>query len=214
MCYYGCGCHFGEKMNQFRNVYSSHDDSILYGTTVLVVRKDGKVAMASDGQVTLGNTVVKHTAKKVRRLNDGNVIAGFAGSTADAFALFERFESKIKAYKNDLRRASVELAKDWRTDKILRKLEAMMIVCSVEDMLMISGMGDVIEPEHDVLAIGSGGSFAYSAARALFDNTSLSAREIVEKSLLLAGEICIYTNTHITMEEIDILDDSTYPKVK
>lgn len=182
---------------------NTHNPNIIYGTTVLAVRNNNKVAMASDGQITLGNTIVKHSAKKVRRLNDGNILAGFAGSTADAFALFERFEIKIKSYKNDLRRAAVELAKDWRTDKMLRRLEAMMIVCSSKDMLMISGMGDVIEPEYDVLAIGSGGQFAYAAARALQSHTDMSARDIVEQSLALAGEICIYTNKHITLEEIE-----------
>lgn len=181
-----------------------HGTGMFYGTTVLAVRNKGKVAMASDGQVTLGNTVVKHSAKKVRRLIDGEILAGFAGSTADAFALFERFEIKVKNYKNDLRRAAVELAKDWRTDKMLRRLEAMMIVCSADDMLMISGMGDVIEPEYDILAIGSGGSFAYASARALKKHVpDMDAKDIVEQSLLLAGEICIYTNTHITLEELD-----------
>lgn len=182
---------------------TSHKNDLFYGTTVVAVRHQNKVVMGSDGQVTLGNTIVKHSAKKVRRFSEGSIIGGFAGSTADAFALFERFESKLKSYNNDLRRAAVELAKDWRTDKMLRRLEAMMIVCSPEDMLMISGVGDVIEPENDVLAIGSGGSYAFAAARALKENTDLTARNIVEKSLLLAGEICIYTNTHITLEEID-----------
>ncbi len=178
----------------------------MHATTVIAVRRNGKVAVGSDGQVTLGNTIIKHTAKKVRRIEIPNsshsILVGFAGSTADAFALFDRLEVKIKEYKDDLRRAAVELAKDWRTDKVLRRLEAMMIVCNTDTMLMISGIGDVIEPEYDTLAIGSGGSFAYSVSRALLENTELEARDIVKKSLEIASDVCIYTNNSINIEEI------------
>jgi ATP-dependent HslUV protease, peptidase subunit HslV len=172
------------------------------GTTILAVRRDGKVAIAGDGQVTLGNTVMKGNARKVRRLYQDKVLAGFAGGTADAFTLFERFENKLQAHNGQLTRAAVEMAKDWRTDRMLRKLEALLIVADQEALLMISGNGDVIEPEDDYIAIGSGGSFAQAAAKALMENTELSAREIAEKSLLIAGDICIYTNQNLTVEEL------------
>jgi ATP-dependent HslUV protease, peptidase subunit HslV len=172
------------------------------GTTILAVRRNGKVALAGDGQVTLGNTVMKGNARKVRRLYQDQVLAGFAGGTADAFTLFERFETKLQAHNGQLVRAAVEMAKDWRTDRMLRKLEALLIVADQEALLMISGNGDVIEPEDDYIAIGSGGSFAQAAAKALMENTELNAREIAEKSLMIAGDICIYTNQNPTVEEL------------
>lgn len=171
-------------------------------TTVIAVKKDGKVAMAGDGQVTMGETVMKGNAKKVRRMYDGKVITGFAGATADAFNLFDKFEIKIKEFNGDITRAAVELAKMWRTDKALRNLEALLLVANAEKILLISGTGDVIEPENDVLAIGSGGNYAYAAALAYLESSNYSAREIAEKSLKIAGNICIYTNGHITVEEI------------
>jgi ATP-dependent HslUV protease subunit HslV len=171
-------------------------------TTVIAVRKDGKVAMAGDGQVTAGNTVMKNNARKVRRTQDGKVLCGFAGATADAFTLLERFEAKLKEYSGDLARAAVELATDWRTDRALRRLEAMLLVADKSKTFLISGTGDVIEPADDALAIGSGGSYAYAAALAYLDAGTLSAAEIAEKSLRIAGNICIYTNDHITVEEI------------
>ena len=172
-----------------------------HGTTILCVRRDGRVAMGGDGQVTLGNTVMKGNARKVRRLHDGKVIAGFAGGTADAFTLFERFESKLQQYGN-LMRAAIELAKDWRSDRSLRRLEALLLVADASHSLMISGNGDVIEPEHDLVAVGSGGPFAQAAALALIQNTSLGAREVVERALGIAADICIYTNRHMTIEEL------------
>lgn len=174
-----------------------------YGTTVLCVKRDNSVVIASDGQVTFGNTVLKHNAKKIRRLYNGKVLTGFAGSTADAFTLFERFEGKLETYKGNLLRAAVELAKDWRTDKILRRLEALLIVADKEHILIISGNGDVIEPDDQIAAIGSGGPFAYSAAKALYDSTTLSAKEIALKAMEIASKICIYTNNTIVMEELD-----------
>jgi ATP-dependent HslUV protease subunit HslV len=171
-------------------------------TTVLAVRKDGKVAMAGDGQVTMGETIMKNNATKVRRIAEGKVLTGFAGSVADAFTLFDRFEGKLKEYSGDLTRAAVELAKDWRTDKALRKLEALLLVANLKQTLLVSGTGEVIEPEGDAIAIGSGGNYAYAAARAYLEGSAFSAREIAEKSLKIAGEICIYTNTHITVEEL------------
>ncbi len=179
----------------------------MHATTVVAVRKNNTIAIGSDGQVTLGNTVIKHSARKIRKItfedSQYDVLVGFAGSTADAFTLFDRFQAKAKEFKDDLRRAAVELAKEWRTEKMLRHLEAMMIACNTQCMLMLSGVGDVIEPEHDVLAIGSGGSFAYAAARAfLSGDTAISARDVVEKSLAIAGDICIYTNTSIDVEEL------------
>jgi ATP-dependent HslUV protease subunit HslV len=173
-----------------------------HGTTIIAVRRDGRLAVGGDGQVTMGNTIMKAKARKIRKIADGRILVGFAGATADAFTLFERFEGKVKEYRGDLRRSAVELAKDWRTDKVLRRLEAMLLVADLQDMLLISGTGDVIDPEEPVLAIGSGGSFGYAAARALLDSTSLSAREIVERSLRIAADICIYTNSEITVEEL------------
>lgn len=169
---------------------------------MLVVRKDGKVAMAGDGQVTMGNTVMKSNARKVRKIYDGRVLVGFAGATADAFTLLERFEAKVKEYSGDLTRASVELAKDWRTDKMLRRLEALILVADSEKTLLLSGTGDVIEPAEDAIAIGSGGPYAYAAALAYLDGGKLSASEIAKRSLEIAGEICIYTNVKILVEEL------------
>ncbi len=172
------------------------------GTTILSVRKGNSVVIGGDGQVSLGNTVMKGNAKKVRRLYKDQIIAGFAGGTADAFTLFEKFEAKLDKHQGHLTRAAVELAKDWRTDKYLRKLEAMIIVADKDASFIITGNGDVVEPQGGVLAIGSGGAFAESAARALTENTELSARDIVEKSLNVAADICIYTNNNLTIEEI------------
>ena len=171
-------------------------------TTVIAVRRNGKVAMAGDGQVTMGQTVMKGNARKVRRIYDGKVLTGFAGATADAFNLFDKFEAKLQEYNGDITRAAVELAKMWRTDKALRNLEALLLVANTEKILLISGNGDVIEPESDVLAIGSGGNYAYAAALAYMESSELSAREIAEKSLKIAGNICIYTNGHSTAEEL------------
>ena len=171
------------------------------GTTIVSIRRNGKVAIAGDGQVSMGDTIMKGNARKVRRLADGRVIAGFAGGTADAFTLFELFETKLEQYGN-LTRAAIELAKDWRTDRRLRRLEALLCVADKDASFIISGNGDVIEPEDDLMAIGSGGPFAQAAASALLKNTDLSAREIVEKALLIAGEICVYTNQQITIEEL------------
>ena len=173
------------------------------GTTILSVRRGKKVVIGGDGQVTLGNTVMKSNARKVRRLYKDQVIAGFAGGTADAFTLFERFERKLEMHQGHLVRAAVELAKDWRTDKILRRLEALLAVADRKASLIITGNGDVIEPEEGLIAIGSGGPFAQSAARALLENTKLSANDIVRKSLTIAGNICIYTNNNLTVEELD-----------
>ena len=170
------------------------------GTTILSVRRNGKVVIGGDGQVSLGNTIMKGNARKVRRLYKDQVIAGFAGGTADAFTLFERFEAKLEQHQGNLTKAAVELAKDWRTDRILRKLEALLAVADAEASLIITGNGDVIQPEDDLIAIGSGGPFAQSAARALLDNTEMGAREIVEQGLKIAGDICIYTNHNTTME--------------
>jgi ATP-dependent HslUV protease subunit HslV len=172
-----------------------------HGTTILCVRRDGKVAIGGDGQVTMGDKVMKGNARKVRRLHGGNVLAGFAGGTADAFTLFEYFESKLDQYGN-LARAAIELAKDWRTDRLLRRLEALLCVADKTHSLLISGTGDVIEPEHDLLAVGSGGAYAQAAGLALLRDTELDARAIVEKSLAIAGEICIYTNGQVTIEEL------------
>jgi ATP-dependent HslUV protease, peptidase subunit HslV len=172
-----------------------------HGTTILAVRRNGAVAMGGDGQVTLGNTVMKGNAKKVRRLYNDKVLGGFAGGTADAFTLFERFEGKLEKYGN-LTRAAIELAKDWRSDRYLRRLEALLLVGDPEKIFVISGNGDVIEPEYDVAAIGSGGQFAQAAARALVENTSLDAKSIVERALKIAAEICIYTNTNLVIDEL------------
>ena len=173
------------------------------GTTILAVRKNNKLVVIGDGQVSIGNTVVKATARKVRPLARGTVIAGFAGATADAFALFERLEAKLETHPGQLSRACVELAKDWRTDRALRRLEALLAVADKDASLIITGNGDVIQPENDLIAIGSGGPFAQSAATALLENTELSAREIVTKGLTIAADICIYTNHNQTIEELD-----------
>ncbi|PKL08613.1 MAG: HslU--HslV peptidase proteolytic subunit [Spirochaetae bacterium HGW-Spirochaetae-7] len=171
-------------------------------TTIIAIRRDGKVAMAGDGQVTMGETVMKNNARKVRTIYDGKVLTGFAGATADAFTLLEHFEVKIKEFQGDLTRAAVELAKDWRTDKMLRKLEALLLVADSEKTLLLSGTGDVIEPAGDAMAIGSGGNYAYAAALAYLDTSDLSAAEIARRSLAIAGGICIYTNDHILVEEL------------
>ncbi len=171
-------------------------------TTILAVKKNGKVAMAGDGQVTLGNTVIKSNARKIRKIYNDTILAGFAGATADAFTLLERFEEKVKEFSGDILRASVELAKDWRTDKMLRKLEAMMIVANAEKILLLSGTGDVIEPSDNAIAIGSGGPYAYAAAMAYLESSEYSASEIARKSLAIAGGICIYTNREILVEEL------------
>ncbi len=173
------------------------------GTTILSVRRNGKVVIGGDGQVSMGNTIMKGNARKVRRLYKNQVIAGFAGGTADAFTLFERFEAKLESHGGQLVRAAVELAKDWRTDRALRRLEALLAVANAEASLIITGNGDVIQPEEDLIAIGSGGSFALSAARALYHNTEMDARSIVEKSLTIAGDICVYTNHNFTIEELE-----------
>lgn len=173
-----------------------------HATTILCVRKDGQTVIGGDGQVSLGHTVIKSTANKLRKLSGGEVIAGFAGSTADAFTLFERLEAKLEKHPKQLLRAAVELAKDWRTDKYLRRLEAMMIVANKDVVLVITGNGDVLEPEGGVAAIGSGGNYALSAARALVDQKKLTAREIVEKSMKIAADICVYTNHNIRIESL------------
>ena len=179
------------------------EDNKFHSTTILAVRRNGKVAMAGYGQVTMGHTVMKNNARKVRRLMDNKVLCGFAGATADAFTLFDRFEAKLKEYSGDLTRAAVELAKDWRTDRTLRRLEALLLVADINKTLLISGTGDVIEPAEDALAIGSGGNYAYAAALAYLNGSELSAREIAEKSLKIAGSICIYTNEQIVIEELE-----------
>ncbi len=171
-------------------------------TTVLCVRRDGKVVMAADGQVTLGAEILKHGAKKIRRLYQEKILAGFAGSTADAFSLFSRFESKLEQYHGNLGRAAVELAKDWRTDKVLRHLEALLLVCDQSQTFLISGNGDIIEPDDGLSAIGSGGPYALSAARALYVHTQLPARQIVEEAMKIAARTCIYTNDQVTIEEL------------
>jgi ATP-dependent HslUV protease, peptidase subunit HslV len=171
-------------------------------TTVVCVRRGDSVVMAADGQVSLGHTVMKHSAKKIRRLYQDKVLAGFAGSTADAFSLFSRFETKLEQYAGNLGRAAVELAKDWRTDKMLRQLEALLIVADAKQTLMLSGNGDVIDPDEGICAIGSGGSYALASGRALMENTDLNAREIAEKAMKIAGDICIYTNQNFTIEEL------------
>jgi ATP-dependent HslUV protease, peptidase subunit HslV len=172
------------------------------GTTILCIRRGKSVAIGGDGQITMGNTVLKHNAKKVRKMYNEKVLAGFAGATADAFTLFEKFEGKLETYRGNITRASVELAKDWRTDKILRRLEALLIVADSEHTFILSGTGDVIEPEDGIAAIGSGGPYAQAAARALSENTELSARDIVERAMGIAAGICIYTNGNIIMEEL------------
>lgn len=181
---------------------SDKEGITFHGTTIIAVRKDGKVAIAGDGQVTMGNTVMKHGAKKVRRLYSDKVIAGFAGSTADAFTLFEKFEAKLEQYRGNLTRAAVELAKDWRLDRALRRLEALLIVADFEHTFIISGTGDVIEPDDGIAAIGSGGPFAQAAARALVKYSNLEPKGIAEEAMKIASEICIYTNSNITVEEL------------
>ena len=186
---------------------SSNNAPVFHGTTILSVRRQTpagiQVAIGGDGQVTLGNIIVKGTARKVRRLHHGKVLAGFAGATADAFTLFERFEAKLEKHQGQLVRAAIELTKDWRTDRVLRRLEAMLAVADLEASLIITGNGDVLEPEQGIVAIGSGGAYAHSAAKALLQNTELSAAEIVKKSLEIAGELCIYTNMQHTIETLD-----------
>jgi len=172
------------------------------GTTILAIRHGGKVVVVGDGQVSLGQTVMKHSARKVRKLHHDKVIAGFAGATADAFTLFEKFEAKLEQFNGNLKRAAVELAKDWRTDRVLRRLEALLIVADLNDLLVISGAGDVIEPDDDVIAIGSGGNYALAAARVLVKHTQLDARTIAEEAMLVAAGLCVYTNDQLTFEEL------------
>jgi ATP-dependent HslUV protease, peptidase subunit HslV len=175
---------------------------MIRSTTVICVRKDGKVALAGDGQVTLGETVIKQSARKIRRLYNGQILAGFAGSTADAFALFSRFESKLEEFRGNLPRAAVELAKEWRTDRALRHLQALLVVANGENTFLLSGNGDLIEPDDGIASIGSGGPFALAAAKALMKHSNLSARQIAEEAMLIAGTICIFTNLSITVEEL------------
>jgi ATP-dependent HslUV protease, peptidase subunit HslV len=172
------------------------------GTTILAIRHQGKVVVVGDGQVSLGQTVMKHSARKVRKLHHDKVIAGFAGATADAFTLFEKFEGKLEQFNGNLKRAAVELAKDWRTDRILRRLEALLIIADISDVLVISGAGDVIEPDDGVIAIGSGGNFALAAARVLIKHSQLDARTIAEESMRMAANLCVYTNNQLTFEEL------------
>ena len=178
------------------------NENKIRSTTVIAVRRNGKVAMAGDGQVTMGNTVMKGNAKKGRRIYDGKVLTGFAGATADAFTLFDKFEEKLKTFNGDLTRAAVELAKLWRTERSMSKLEALLLVADSKKILLISGSGDVIEPENDILAIGSGGNYAYAAALAYMESSQFSAKEIAQKSLAIAGQICIYTNSNVVVEEL------------
>ena len=185
-----------------RGLMMKHDAMIIRYTTILCVRKDRHVAMGSDGQVTLGTTVMKHNAKKLRRMYNDTVLAGFAGATADAFTLFERFEAKLQEYRGNLARAAVELAKDWRMDRALRRLEALLAIADKEHSLIVSGTGDVIEPDDGILAIGSGGPYALAAARGLLGHSTLDARAIVEESMKIAGGIDIYTNVELTLEEL------------
>lgn len=180
-----------------------------HATTILCVRSGGRVAMAGDGQVTMGNTVMKGNARKVRKIYNEKILVGFAGATADAFTLFERFEGKLSEYSGDLTRAAVELAKEWRTDRMLRRLEALLLVADAGKTFLISGTGDVIEPEHGAIAIGSGGNYALAAALAYLDAPTLSAREIAERSLAIAGRICIYTNTELVVEELDATEEAS-----
>jgi ATP-dependent HslUV protease subunit HslV len=184
-------------------IAEEHAVEQLRGTTILLVRRGKQVVIGGDGQVSLGNTVMKGNARKVRRLFGNKVIAGFAGGTADAFTLFERFEGKLEKHSGNLVRAAVEMAKDWRSDRVLRRLEAMLVVADKDNSLLISGNGDVIEPEHNVAAIGSGGPYAQAAARALMENTELDARTIAERALTVAADICVFTNHHLTFEELD-----------
>lgn len=180
----------------------AHDDRTWHGTTILAVRKNAQVVVAGDGQVSLGNTVIKANARKVRRIGDGTVLAGFAGATADAFTLFERLEAKLEQYPGQLTRACVELAKDWRTDRYLRRLEAMMAVADAQVSLVLTGTGDVLEPEHGLIGIGSGGNYALAAARAMIDREDLDAVTIAQRSLEIAADICVYTNRNILVESL------------
>ena len=175
----------------------------MYGTTIICVKKDGKVAMGGDGQVTLGHVVMKGSARKVRKLYQQKIIAGFAGGTADAFTLLDHFEAKLEKHQGHLMRSAVDLAKDWRTDRVLRKLEAMLLVADIDNILIITGNGDVLDPENGVAAIGSGGNYAYSAGLALYKHSNLSASDIVKESLKIAGDLCIYTNHHLTLETLE-----------
>jgi ATP-dependent HslUV protease subunit HslV len=175
---------------------------MFHGTTILAIRHRGKVVVVGDGQVSIGQTVMKHSARKVRKLHHDKVIAGFAGATADAFTLFEKFEAKLEQFNGNLKRAAVELAKDWRTDRVLRRLEALLIVADLTDLLVISGAGDVIEPDDDVMAIGSGGNYALAAARVLVKHTELDARTIAEEAMRVAASLCVYTNDQLTFEEL------------
>lgn len=194
-------------MRRNRTVQAQENRSRIRSTTVLCVRRNGQVVMAADGQVTLGENVIKHTAKKIRRLYNEKILAGFAGSTADAFSLFARFEGKLEQYHGNLGRAAVELAKEWRTDKALRHLEALLLVSDPTLTFLISGAGDVIEPDGGVAAIGSGGPYALAAARALMDNTELSARRIAEEAMKIAGKTCIYTNENFMIEELSAVPE-------
>ncbi|MGZ8431327.1 MAG: ATP-dependent protease subunit HslV [Candidatus Deferrimicrobiaceae bacterium] len=173
------------------------------GTTIIAVSRGGRVAMAGDGQVTVGNTVLKHTARKIRRLHHDRIVAGFAGATADAFTLFEKFEGKLVEFRGNLRRSAVELAKDWRTDRILRRLDALMVVTDGRDLMLLSGSGDVVEPDDGVIGVGSGGSFAMAAARAMLLHTDKPAADIARESLRIASEICIFTNANVVVEEVE-----------
>jgi len=194
-------------MRQNRTMQAQENRARIRSTTVLCVRRNGQVVMAADGQVTLGENVIKHTAKKIRRLYNDKILAGFAGSTADAFSLFARFEGKLEQYHGNLGRAAVELAKEWRTDKALRHLEALLLVSDPSLTFLISGAGDVIEPDGGVAAIGSGGPYALAAARALMDNTELSARRIAEEAMKIAGKTCIYTNENFMIEELSAVPE-------
>jgi ATP-dependent HslUV protease subunit HslV len=195
-----CGRAISPGMSQTDTLRSGHDPIGWHGTTILCVRKDGQVAMAGDGQVSLGQTVVKGNARKVRRIAQGKVLAGFAGATADAFTLLERLEAKLERFPDQLERAAVELAKDWRTDRYLRRLEALLAVADKNRSLLITGNGDVLEPEDAIIGIGSGGNYALSAARALIDIEGLSAEDIARKSMRIASEVCVYTNGRMTLE--------------
>jgi len=194
-------------MARHRTVHSVTNQNRVRSTTVVCVRRGSSVVMAADGQVTLGEGVIKHTAKKIRRLYNDKILAGFAGSTADAFSLFARFEAKLEQYHGNLGRAAVELAKEWRTDKMLRHLEALLLVADSSLTFLISGAGDVIEPDGGVAAIGSGGSYALAAARALMENTELPARKVAEEAMKIAGKICIFTNDNFTVEELSSLPE-------
>ena len=192
----------GRDSERSANPFMSSDPAPFHGTTILSVRRGERIAMGGDGQVTLGNVVVKATARKVRRLYQDRILAGFAGATADAFTLFERFEAKLEKHQGNLLRSAVELAKDWRTDRMLRRLEAMLAIADRQTSLVISGNGDVLEPEHGLLAIGSGGGYAQAAALALLDNTQLEPAEIVQRALSIAGDLCIYTNQNHVIETL------------